>query len=298
MGRLADRPTARARLKRRMYPIRGYVGPNGTGKSALMVYDALPGLAMGRRCLSTVRLLDFENPRRCDDPQCDYPSHPDHMAAHPLYVPFTSYTQMLDFRDGDILMDEVTGVANSRETAAMPVQVANMLVQLRRRNVSLSWSAPAWGRSDKIIREVTTCVTLLAAAFPRRSPPNADGSPRMWHQRRLFTARSYDPQAMDEFEAHRADDIPVEVIAYYWGPGSTMFKAYDTLDSVTALGWANDAGMCMHCGGKRLIPKCSCETHRAGGAGRPSRTRSDERPHGPSDHLSPAEALLVEFAKP
>jgi hypothetical protein len=269
---------AKARGKRRMFPIRGYVGPNGTGKSAIMVYDTIPSLEQGRPVLSTVRLLDYRNPRLCDDDACTYPSHPDHLAAHPLYVPFTRYEQLLDWRDGDVLMDEVTGVASSRETSSMPVQVANYLVQLRRRNVQLSWSAPAWGRADKIIREVSQAVTLMSAAMPTRAPATDDGMPRLWHQRRLFTARTYDPVQMDEFEAHRADDIPHEVIAFYWGPGSLMFRAYDTLDAVTALGWATEAGMCMNCGGKRLTPKCSCDTINSGGRqGRSSARKAEPR---------------------
>jgi hypothetical protein len=282
VGRLADRPRARARGRRRSFPIHGYVGPNGTGKSAIMVYDTLPSLRAGRPVLSTVRLLDFENPRECDDPLCTYSSHglPGHLAAHPLYVPFTSYTQLLAWRDGDVLMDEVTGVASSRESGSMPVQVANFLSQLRRRNIALRWSAPAWGRADKIIREVSQGVTLMSASMPRLAPPTDDGTPRLWHQRRLFCARTYDPVRMDEFEAHRAEDIPHEVIAFYWGPRSTMFRAYDTLDAVTSLGWASESGMCMHCGGKRALAKCDCEDHkRKGPVEVPDQRRPRRRRH-------------------
>jgi hypothetical protein len=275
MAWLADRPQARARLKRRSYPIHGYVGPNGTGKSAIMVYDTMLSLMVGRPVLSTVRLLDWTNPRLCELEMRDCDDKIGHLAghkhAHPLYVKFTDYQQLLDWRDGDVLMDEVTGLASSRESKSMPVQVANYLVQLRRRNVALRWSAPAWGRADIIIREVSQGVTLMSAAMPKRAPATDDGMPRLWHQRRLFTARTYDPVNMDEFEAHRADGIPHDVIAFYWGPGSAMFDAYDTLDAVTSLGWANESGMCMHCGGKRTLPKCSCvdhdETSRPGGGG-------------------------------
>jgi hypothetical protein len=39
-------------------------------------------------------------------------------------------------------------------------------------------------------------------------------------------------------------------------------SAYETLDPVLSLGWANEAGMCMNCGGRRSIPKCACShTH-------------------------------------
>jgi len=297
MGRLADRPAARARLKRSMFPIRAYVGPNGTGKSALMVYDALANLERGRPQLSTVRLLDYKNPRPCEGgPTCDdpvkhsreimrttlQPFDPDdpggvwvrhleptgefvvHQQAHPLYVRFEAYNQLVGWSDGDILMDEITGIASSRESAAMPSQVANKLVQLRRCNASLSWSTPSWGRADKVIREVTQLVTLMTAALPQRSPATPDGQPRLWHRRRLFTARSYDPSSVDEFEAHRAmrDEVKPDIIAFYWGPGSRMFTAYDTLEPVTSLGWASDSGMCMNCNGKRRVTPCSCDDHK------------------------------------
>lgn len=254
---------SKARLKRRGVPIMGYVGPNGTGKSAIMVYDTIPSLEYGRPVLSTVRLLDYNNPRSCDDPLCSYPSHPDHQAAHPLYVPFTDFGQLLDWRDGDVLMDEVTGVASSRDSMSggMPSPIANMLVQLRRRNVSLRWSAPSWGRADKIIREVTQAATLTTAYLPVPKPVKEGEPPSLWGMRRLIVARTYDALLMDEFDAHRADSAPHMIWGAYWGPGSAMFRAYDTLDAVTNLGYANDYGTCLNCGGARPKRKCDCDDH-------------------------------------
>lgn len=302
--RRADRDMAKARLRRRGMPIHGFVGPNGTGKSAVMVYDTLPSLEWGRPVLSTVRLLDYRNPRPCPGGvYCDDPANHErprtvtelvpfdpadpaspkvrqtretgetvvHACAHPLYIPFRSYTQLLDFRDGDVLMDEVTGVASSRESSGMPPQVANLLVQLRRRNVVLRWSAPAWGRADKIIRECSQAVTLTSAFLPRRVRQVEGEPPRLWRERRLFLARTFDATLFDEFDAHRADDdLPTLAWALYWGPGSSMFRAYDTYDAVTSLGWANEAGMCITCGGKRLHRKCDCSDHQA--APRPRRS--------------------------
>jgi hypothetical protein len=290
--RLADRPAAKARLKRSMFPIRAYVGPNGTGKSAIMVYDALLNLERGRPQLSTVRLLDYKDPRDCDGgPLCDdpvnhqrevmaydlRPYNPDdprspmmrtslgtgtfitHRQPHPLYVPLRDLRQILTWRDGDILADEVQGLFNSRESAGMPGPILTTLLQLRRANVSFSWSTPAWRRADKVLREVTQLCTLMTAALPARAPATADGLPRLWHRRRLFTARSYDPSCVDEFEAHRAmsEEVSPDIIAYYWGPGSTMFDAYDTMETVQAIGYS-DSGFCVTCTGKRTAVTCSC----------------------------------------
>lgn len=308
---------AKARAKRLGYPVRAYVGPMGTGKSALLVYDAIANMERGRPQLSTVRLLDYKNPRECEGgPLCDDPDKhtrevmrttlvpfdPDdptsplvrhsegtgewvtHKQAHPLYVPMRDLRQFLTWRDGDILCDEVQGLFNSRESSSMPSQVLTMMMQLRRLNVSLSWSVPAWGRADSVLREQTQLVTMMTAALPTRAPATADGLPRLWHRRRLFTARSYDPSCMDEFEAHRAmaEEVHPEIIAFYWGPGSTMFNAYDTLDGVASVGYSSDTGMCMTCSGKRRSVLCSCDDHRVTASGRRGvQAASEARPSAP-----------------
>ena len=95
----SSKQAERARDRRRSYPIHMYVGRNGAGKSLAAVYDTLPDLEAGRPCLSTVRLLDYKNPRPCDDPTCEDATHDSenvHAAAHPLYVPFTQWGQLLE----------------------------------------------------------------------------------------------------------------------------------------------------------------------------------------------------------
>src|SRR5438105_3161500 len=57
---------SKKRARRRAYPIHAYVGANGGGKSAGMVWDTLPSLDAGRSVLSTVGLLDYANPRPCE----------------------------------------------------------------------------------------------------------------------------------------------------------------------------------------------------------------------------------------
>jgi len=264
-----------------------------------MVYDTLPSLAAGRHVLSTVRLLDYADAHLCgerDHDICDDPANHElydvealehmleareatgasgarrwrtaslpplpprfHRAAHPRYIRFTGYEQLMVFRDGDVLLDEVAGVASSRDSmSGMPTQVANLLMQLRRRNIALSWTSPAWARADKIIREVTQAVTLMSGFMPVASPPAADGSPTLWSRKRCFEARTFDASAIEEFTARRAIDVKPDVRAYYWAPGSQMFSAYDTLDPVQALGWAQASGLCGGCGGKRSPVKCTC----------------------------------------
>jgi hypothetical protein len=311
----SDRAGARARLKRRAFPIHSYHGPNGTGKSAIMMYDTIPSLDCGRRVLSTVRILDFRDPHLCGEREydvCDDPANHElipaadfellvdlrfeaagsgarrrrtlpplpprwHAAAHPLYVRFEGYEQLMSWRDGDVLLDEVAGVASSRDAmTGMPTQVANLLMQLRRRNIALRWTSPAWARADKIIREVTQAVTLMAGFAPVGAPPAHDGSPTLWSRKRLFEARTFDASMIEEFTARRTLDVRPDIKAWYWAPGSLMFSAYDTLDPVVALGWANSAGLCIGCGGKRTIRKCDCPDEAAAMAPAPAAFRMPE----------------------
>lgn len=244
------------RAIRRGYPIHAYVGPNGSGKSLAAVWDTLPTLDRGRTVLSTVRLLDWRNPRPCDDDTCTSPDHGKHMAAHPAWVPLDDWPLLLEAEHCDVLMDEVTGVASSRESSGMPSAVANLLVQLRRRDVVLRWTAPSWARADKIIRECSQAVTACLGYMP---VPDVDGdTDRQWRRRRLFRWRTYDASEFEEFTVGKKDQLRPWTKQWYWGPGSAAFDAYDTLDQVLTIGHVLDTGRCARCGGTRRAPACSC----------------------------------------
>jgi hypothetical protein len=228
----------------------------------MMIHDTLPSLEVGRPVLSTVRLLDYKNPRPCEDPTCTFTGHPNHLQAHPLWIPFKDYQQLLDAKDCDILFDEVTGIASSREYQSMPMQVANFLVQLRRRNVALRWSSTNWARSDIIIREVTQAATLSVPYFSRTRKSKKGEPPILWKDRFIFFTRTFDASLLDDFDARGADMglLKPHALQLYFRKGAYAMTAYDTLDPVLSLGWANEAGMCMSCGGRRSIPKCSCSS--------------------------------------
>lgn len=280
--RLGDRPMSRSRLKRRGFPITAYVGANGHGKSAALVHDTIPSLDSGRPVLSTVRFLDFRNPRECpggdlcDDPKTHFLVRRTatlidgkvvfgavrtggvHQAAHPFYVPLRTFGQLLDWRDGDVCMDEVTGIASSRDYVSLPGPILDLLVQLRRRNIALRWSAPNWARADKVIREVTQSVTVCTATFPKRREQPVDEAPRLWYDRRLFIWKTFDAADYEDWEESQSDNIRPAVTQYIWRPGLLMNRAYDTLDPVTRIGYAV-LGTCMTCGGKRSQSKCFCD---------------------------------------
>jgi hypothetical protein len=219
--------------------------------------------------LSTVRLLDYVNPRDCEG--CELPGHEaGHRQAHPLWVPFTEWTQLLEFRFGDVIMDEVTGVASSRDSHAMPTMVANQLVQLRRRDVVLRWTAPNWARADKIIRECSQAVTFCQGRLPVSVQTGEDEEDRLWRARRLFVWKTYDAADFEDFTTGKREQLQPSTHDLYWGPGSPTFDAYDTFDSVMTIGTVSDSGRCANCGGRRTAPACSCPDyqHRKRGSAR------------------------------
>jgi hypothetical protein len=258
----------KSRRRRRSFPIHAYIGANGGGKSLAAIYDTLPTLAAGRPVVSTVRLLEYP-PRPCDGWHGDQECHlcgpsvatsdlgPGHMKAHPLWVPLDDFRTLLEVEFCDVILDEVTGVASSRESAGMPAAVANHLVQLRRRDIALRWTAPSWKRADVIIRECSQGVTLCMGFMPE-AIKDADGGDRQWSSRRLFYWRTYDAATFDEWTTYRKEKIKPAARQLMWRPGSIAQGAYDTFDAVLTLGAVTDAGLCMDCGGNRRRTPCAC----------------------------------------
>lgn len=285
-GRGEDVPTATparfrekdwGRVLRRRVPIMAYVGPNGSGKSLMMVHDTLPTLdgiewrcenadhlhtredyldpitgEVGpvttglRRVLSTVRILDAQT----GDP-------------HRLYEKLTEWSQVLDAEHSDILFDEVTGIANARESAGLPVQVQAAISKQRKVDNLIRLTAPAFARMDKVIREVAQGVTLCKGMLGKRP----EGS--LWRQNRLFWVKTYDARDMVEFEAQKVNSPSPQTAAHaprpqssalMWGVRCRAFASYDTLGQVSRVGEVLDGGRCAHCGGRRPIPVCRCES--------------------------------------
>lgn len=275
----------KARARRRSFPIHSYIGPNGGGKSLAAVYDTLPTLAAGRPVVSTVRILD---------PATGEP--------HKLWVPLKDYRTLLQVEFCDVILDEVTGVASSRESSGMPAVVANHLVQLRRRDIAMRWTAPSWKRADTIIRECSQGVTLCMGFAPQKiaaDPTTHDGphdrrqgpllagdhvpsdtwacliegehehqDDRLWSSKRLFYWRTYDAAAFDEWTAYRKEKVRPVARQLHWRPGHVAARSYDTFDAVLSLGAVTEAGLCMECDGHRQKKACQCEDYKA------TRTRS------------------------
>lgn len=245
-------------VKRRQFDIRAYIGLNGSGKSLAMVHDIWPSIQAGRRILSTVPILD-----------------PSTGEPHPQYERLTEWGQLLDARSCDVLFDEVQGIANSRASQGMPVQVQTFLHQLRRRDITLSWTSPSWSRADLLIREVTRAVTVCRGYFPEvRRGIDGEEVPRTWGANRLFRWITYDAADMTAWTDNSEFKLKGKVNAWLlrsapgvfgvWGPklpGGRVALAqnlYDTLEAVDRIGDILDSGRCAHCGGVRRAPACAC----------------------------------------
>lgn len=284
-----DRQAARGRSRRRAFPIHFYSGRNGSGKSHCAVFDTLPDLDAGTPVLSTVRLLDFRHPRPCDDDACDCDKSDQgrHKAAHPCYIPFKTWAQFMEFPTGVILMDEITGVADSNDGAAMPGAVGNHLAQLRRGDYAVRMTGLNFIRANKRIREACNAVTVCKGFLPI-TVQDATGKDKLWRQRRLSAVRTYDAQSlpMDDISATAYEKADLVGRGRFWIPTSLAVSGYDSLDAVLMVGSVSDSGRCVHCAGTRRAQECCCPDYLAEKASRKESAaipRSGERRTGPRD---------------
>lgn len=280
LGWLAGtKQSERGRARRRMYPIHFYVGRlcNGSGKTLAAVYDTLPDLDAGMHVLSTVRLTDFRNPRPCEDEKCPDPEHwtsQGHMQVHPLYVPFTTWPQLLNWSKGSVIMDEITGVADSNESAALPQAAANHLAQLRRGDCAVRITGLNFIRANKRIREAVNAVTRCQSSLPV-TVYHDDGTAKLWRARRLAIWKTYDAQSLPMDDISEAAWLKAERLCggRHWIPDSIAIRAYDTYAPVLHVGTVSEAGRCAYCGGNRRAPECSCSDYQS--------AKSERRNAGP-----------------
>ncbi len=227
------------RRLRESQPIAAYVGVNGSGKTLAMVHDTLPALYTGRRIYTTVPLyIDGVMPDNVEL--------------------LTDWSQILDARHADILLDEVSAICSSRDTLALPPQIATLLQQLRKHDLRLRWTAPNWQRADRILRETTKTVTICRGMFPRRDP-NSD-----WRQNTLFIWRTFDSADYTDFtslDSAKKRLKPLQTAFYHLTKHSLAPQTYDTFAAVSTIGTVLESGRCAVCGGRRRVPECSCKDY-------------------------------------
>jgi hypothetical protein len=248
-------------VRRRSATIHAYVGENGDGKTLAAVYDTLPDLEAGRRVLSNVEILD--------------PATGD---LHPLCELLTHPSQLLDFEDGSVVLDEMTGVAEARQHASMPPALLDLIVKLRKRDVPVRWTATDFTRADVGLRQVTQGVThcrgFMGVPAARRLVDRVvltggeatsaveAGEARwvLWPAKRLFRWRTYGARQWEAASQNRIQKGDLDVLCRQWfyRPGHVAELSYRTLDSTGMFEHLDDVGRCLRCGGVRRPQRCEC----------------------------------------
>lgn len=253
----------KGRIARRSREIHAYDGPNGSGKSYAMVFDTLPtldgqlwecrvedhrhtleGVYSGeRRVLANLALFD---------PETGLP--------HPLADRLVDWKQLLRAEHCDILLDEVMGVAAARDNAGLPGEIAELLQKLRHFDITLRFTSPRFMSAHIDLRSPTKAVTSCRGFFPNRSTRGVAWAPNRMFNWRTFSTEDYEDNAPSRTERDRnRKGARAKIVAWVWGPGSRAFAAYDTLGVVGILRKTLPSGVCSTCGGRRAIPKCSCD---------------------------------------
>lgn len=256
-----------AEVVRGRFGIHAFLGENGSGKTNVMVRQALRFLDRGKVVISTVPLyIDKANG-----------------ILHPNYRPFTSWVDLLDAKNCVLLMDEMTGIANARENTPLPGIVQLILNQLRKRKMIVLWSSPAWEDAQAQIRRLTRAVTVCKGSWSDKSALKAqadatgDDWDEAWIPNRLFHARTYRKAGTTDVFKQQGH-VPV-VSEWYWGPGSKSFEAYDTNEETSRLGMSNDFGQCLICEGTRRRHECSCDDYIARKPARRSAAAKHDHQH-------------------
>jgi hypothetical protein len=245
-------------------PIQAFVGANGSGKTYGAVHQlVVPAWKRGKVVCSNLRL---------------YPERGGYAAD--LFVPLTSWVQLVELRDCVLLLDEISSVLPSRQASTVPPDLMRRIGQLRKNNVVLCWTAPAWARCDVALREVTQVVTLCRSrvsdgfrrqpgtySFPERPRGRALRDERSrpvrteagWAPKCWFTWSEYDARELDEFTYSTAARARPRKVRHHWRPKHVTDQLYRTSEDVGLLDHLLVSGVCLGCGGRRTQPACSCE---------------------------------------
>lgn len=242
------------------------VGANGHGKTLYVAENVvIPSWRKGVPVVGNLALY----PERIGLPELT-------RDGRPFFEPLTGWRQLTELRDCTLILDEITSVFPSRQALSLPPQLQRVLNQLRKVNVTVVWTAPAWARADKILREVTQYVTVCRGFMPdrwQRVPERARGlhlNPKrdgevesLWAPRRLFSFSTYNAQDLEnEVEGKSTGNVAKPIKrSWYWRPRHLGQLAYSTLEAVSLLDHLDDIGVCLSCGGHRARKKCTCALH-------------------------------------
>lgn len=173
---------------------------------------------------------------------------------HPRYRPLRSLRDLVRCEHGDVLLDEVQGVADARDHQSMPVGFRKMVYELRRRDVVCRWTAVDYSAADARMRQITQLAVQARGFFPAVSVGGR------WQPRQMLRWSAYDASDFDHFTVGSRKEITPLAVQWVWRPGHLFERSYDTLAPVLSLTMASESGQCMNCGGSKSRDKCGCPT--------------------------------------
>ena len=152
-------------------PITAYVGINGSGKTLSAVAVAI------------TELHRFERPIVAN--------------VGGLAVEHTHYDQVEELPDildsmgtCNLIMDEAGVLFAARDTGRNKA-FEKTVQMLRKYDARLMWTAPAFGRADKILREVSLLAVLCHPLYQRHEPG------KVWPSTRLALQKGFDVSRLD-----------------------------------------------------------------------------------------------------
>lgn len=294
------------------YGITAFVGLNGHGKTLLMTeLMATQAFAMGVRVVANFRLYPevlgkdpalfiplqgWRNITKCGvhmvslDGTKALEWEPQYLAPWVSLIESGSFAEVPRLNeDGTLysitnnercvlLLDEINAVLPSRGYSSVPPELLRIINQLRKHDVVVGWTAPAWERADKALREVTQCVWLCRAyvqdtwerepgqkMFPKRAR-DENGKPIRWQTgwppRRLFRFNVYDAADFEEFsiDATNQRRIKARGSMWYWRSKHIAQTVYGSAEGVMLLDHIDSfTGTCATCDGSRSRHKCNCK---------------------------------------
>lgn len=215
-------------------PIAAVVGGNGAGKSMFACRLALAAAESGLGVWGTARLLDADG------------------QTHPAWRPVDCWDSLLSARNGLVWLDEVTGVLGARDTMGLPPEVLDRLVQLRRRNVRVVWTAPSWRHADTVLRSVTQRVYVVRAVV------RTGGGVDSWPVTHVSRVKGWAPDDLSEDDGSPSERARPVYRGWLYPSRSRYRHHYDTHAPVLRLGHLTSRGTCSVCGGRRSVPACKC----------------------------------------
>lgn len=207
-------------------PIQGFVGANGGGKSALCIDTAI---SQAERFDVPLWSNVWIDPERTT------------AKVHRL----RGLLDLMNVREGIVVMDDIASVAPARETNASPPELVMELAALRHRDAMLMWSAPVLEDVDVKIRRVTQSVVALKPLRRKR----IEG--QLWPNTVLSYAKAYDFTPVDTVTINA--DTPRKQHGFL-RLASLRLDAYNTRETMQLTA---DHAVCTVCGLRKRREYCN-----------------------------------------